>query len=134
VIILGGRNDSGVLGDTVLYQALDRSLKAGPITLKQPRYDFAAFVVGDDLVVAGGYDAAGAPVTTAEIYGATDLQPKALDVPAHPRAGASVIVLPNQMVLILGGTEMNKNPDIKDPLSASSVVEIYQPMVKAAGK
>src|SRR5204863_1681501 len=105
-LVIGGRNDAGVLGDTVLYQAKDRSLTAGPITLKVPRYDFAAFVIGDDLVVAGGFDAAGQPVTTAEIYGATDLKPRALDVRAYPRAGAAVVVLPNRMALLLGGTEV----------------------------
>jgi hypothetical protein len=120
VIIIGGRNDGGVLGDSVLYQAATRTLTAGPITLKRPRYDFAAFIVADDLVVAGGTDAAGALIDTAEIYGATDLKPKALDVRCYKRAGAASIVMPNQMVLVLGGTE--------DGNKASLVDESYQPL------
>jgi hypothetical protein len=125
VLILGGRSDAGVLGDSVLYQAGSRSLSAGPLTLKRPRAEHAAFVIGDDLVVAGGFDGAGGFVNTAEVYSATTLQPKNLDVPCVARAGAVVIVLPNHLALLMGGTE----PDSKTGMTkASSVVETYQPV------
>jgi hypothetical protein len=128
VLVIGGRSDTGVLGDTVLYQGSTRSVGPGPITLVKPRYDFSAFVVGDDLVISGGYDASGALVNTAEIYGAADLKPKATDVPCYPRSGASVMVLPNRLVILAGGTEQVK--DMPGMFDASSVVEIYQPLVK----
>jgi hypothetical protein len=127
VLILGGRSDAGVLGDTVLYQSAARSLGPGPITLKRARAEFAAFVVGDDLVVAGGTDGAGAFVNTAEVYSATTLQPKNLDVPCAPRSGGAVIVLPNHLVLVLGGTELDPKTNVP---RASSVVETYQPIPK----
>jgi len=130
VLILGGRSDTGVLGDSVLYQA-NRTLSAGPITLKRPRAEFAAFIVGDDLVVAGGYDAAGALVNTAEVYSASTLAPRNLDVPAFPRSGASVVVLPNHLAVLMGGTQMETDPTKPQVLRASSVVETYQPFPKA---
>jgi hypothetical protein len=127
VLILGGRNDNTVLGDTVLYQSDGRVLSAGPITLKRPRAEFAAFVVGDELVVAGGFDGTGALINSAEIYDANTLQPRNLDVPCVARADAAVVVLPNHLVLIMGGTELDM---MKGMLKASSVVETYQPVPK----
>jgi hypothetical protein len=128
VLILGGRSDTAVLGDSVLYQAGTRTLGPGPLTLKRPRAEFAAFVVGDDLVVAGGLDGNGAPINTAEIYGATNLQPKNLDVPCAARSAAAVVVLPNHLVLLLGGSELDSKTGM---LKASSVVETYQPLPRA---
>jgi hypothetical protein len=126
VLILGGRGDAGVRADTVVYQAASRTLAPGPITLKRPRAEFAAFIVGDDLVVAGGADDAGL-VNTAEIYSATTLAPKSLDVPCVPRSGAAVVVLPNHLALIMGGTDADMKTGA---LKASSVVETYQPAPK----
>jgi hypothetical protein len=120
VIILGGRNDGGVLGDSVLYATDTRTLTPGPITLHTPRYSFAAFVIDDDLVVAGGFDAMGHPLGTAEIYSAGDLHLKKADVPCWKRAEPAVVVMPNESVLLLGGTE--------DGVKASAVIEIYQPL------
>jgi hypothetical protein len=128
VLVIGGRNDTGVLGDTVLYQGASRSLTPGPFTLKRPRAEFSAFVTGDDLVIAGGVDATGALVNTAEIYGASDLQPKNLDVPCVGRTGASVVVLPHRFVLLMGGVEAD--PDKPGATRASAAVETYQPLVK----
>ncbi|HET7721370.1 MAG TPA: kelch repeat-containing protein, partial [Acidimicrobiales bacterium] len=54
VLVIGGRNDGGVLGDTVLYQGANRAIAPATLTLKRARAEFAAFVVGDELVVAGG--------------------------------------------------------------------------------
>jgi len=127
VLILGGRGDAGVRGDTVLYQSSTRTLGPGPITLKHPRAEMAAFVVGDDLVVVGGVDNAGAFVTTAEVYSATTLQPKNLDVPCVGRSGAAVMVLPNHLALMLGGTDADMKTGMP---KASSVVETYQPIPK----
>jgi hypothetical protein len=126
VIIVGGRNDKGVLGDSVLYDSATNTLMPGPITLKTPRYEFASFVINDDVVVAGGYDAAGNLLDTAEIYSAADLHVKAVDVPCAKRAGASVVVLPNESVLLVGGTEPPTAPQTAN--QPSIVAEIYQPL------
>src|SRR4051812_1710145 len=76
VLILGGRSDTAVLGDSVLYQASGRTLAAGPINLKRPRAEFAALVVGDDLVVAGGGRAPRGPGNNPAGDGAPRLPPQ----------------------------------------------------------
>jgi hypothetical protein len=128
VLIIGGRSDTTVLGDSVLYQGASRTLAPGTLTLKRPRAEFSAFVTGDDLVIAGGVDATGALVNTAEIYSATDLQPKNLDVPCVARTGVSVVVLPHRFVLLIGGLEAD--PEKPGATRASAAVETYQPLVR----
>jgi hypothetical protein len=127
-LVIGGRTGGTIVGDTVLYQAGNRTVAPGSITLKRPRAEFSAFVVGDDLVVAGGIGADGNLIDTAEIYGATDLQPKALDVPCVARTGAAVVVLPHRFVLLMGGTEAV--PGKRAFWQASAAVETYQPLAK----
>jgi hypothetical protein len=118
VIVIGGRNDAGVLGDSILYQGQMRTIGPGVIKLATPRHSATAFILGDDLVVAGGFDAAGVPIGNAEVFHTGDLMPRGV-VPCSQRAGAAVIVLPNQMALLLGGTKADGLP--------TSVVEVYQP-------
>jgi hypothetical protein len=119
-LVVGGRNAQGVLGDSVLYAAATRTLSPGPITLQKPRHSFAAFVIDNDLVVAGGLDASGAAIPDAEIFNLSGgmVTPRAV-VPCHPRTGPGVIELPNKMVLLLGGTGADGK--------ATEIVEIYQP-------
>jgi hypothetical protein len=119
VIIIGGRNETTALGDSVVYNTSDRSLAPGGLTLKYPRYDFAAFIVGDDLVVAGGTDAGGALLDKAEIYSAADFHFKG-ETPCFKRTGAATVVLPNRMALLIGGTESGDKGTV--------VVESYQPL------
>jgi hypothetical protein len=86
-----------------------------------PRKGFAAFVVGDDVVVAGGMDAQGALVATAEVFSVSqNLQPRGV-VALHPRVRPAATVLSNNSALLVGGEEMDG--------SSSAVVEIYQPML-----
>jgi hypothetical protein len=116
-----------VRGDSILYEAGTKTFMPGPITLKRPRAEFAAFVIEDDLVVAGGVDGTGAFVNTAEVYSATTLQPKNLDLPCVARSGAAVIVLPNHLALLIGGTEAGMKTGAPE---ATSKVESYQPVPK----
>ncbi len=121
VLIIGGQDDDGKpLASTLLYSPADRSLSAGPFTLQTPRTGFAAFIVGNDLVVAGGTDATGALIGDAEIYDVrTPAVPFVRRTPAFPRTGAGVALMSNHSVLIMGGeTELGYG---------SAVEEIYQP-------
>jgi hypothetical protein len=120
ILIVGGKNADGTLGDSLVYSAKVRELAPGPITLATPRSEFAAFVVETDLVIAGGVDAAGARIGKAEVFDMTDdrLRLKG-EVPCEPRSGATAMVLSNGSAVIAGGTGATGD--------ASRVIEIYQP-------
>jgi hypothetical protein len=118
ILIVGGRADDDTpRGDSLLYDPATQRFAPGPITLRTPRSNFAAFTVGSDLVIAGGLGAGGQPLANAEIYALADLS-FAAEIPAVPRANATVTALPNISVLVLGGTAAD---------SSSSAIEIYQP-------
>jgi hypothetical protein len=124
VLLLGGQGPGGVLASSVLYDGHDRRFSAGAITLKTPRADFAAFTVGNDLVVAGGMGGDGKPVGDAEIYDASsDALPLRGTTPCQARYHAGVTMMSNQSVAVIGGTQL----DSKGAPAPSSVVEIYQP-------
>jgi hypothetical protein len=118
VLILGGRNDDGSpRDDSLFYVPARRRFEPGPIKLKAARSSFVAFVINDDLVVAGGYAAGTALVDTAEVYD-TKSWTLISETPAVARAGATATSLPNLSVVVLGGATAD---------SASNAVEIYQP-------
>jgi hypothetical protein len=124
VLLVGGMGPSGVLGSSVLYEGHDRRLSPGAINLKTPRADFAAFVVGTELVVAGGIGADGKPVGNAEIYDASsDALAFRGTTPCEARYHAGVTVMGNQSALIIGGLQL----DDHGVLTQSSTVEVYQP-------
>ncbi len=58
------------------------------------------------VVVAGGTDAAGLPIATADILDATTLQ-RITTVPCVARSGASAYTLPNGQIAIVGGEPAN---------------------------
>jgi hypothetical protein len=129
VLLVGGRGPSGLLGDSVLYLGHERRLLTGPITLRTPRADFAAFTIGNDLVVAGGVGASGAPLADAEIYDiGKEGMPLRGTTPCQPRYHAAVAAMPNQSLVIIGGTEQAMDPTTKAMVEVpSAVIEIYQP-------
>jgi hypothetical protein len=118
VLIVGGKSAAGALGDSLIYSARQRQIGPGPITLKTPRSAFTAFVVGTDLVIAGGIDAQGQRIGDAEVFSTDTLMPKGV-VPAEKRSGAAAAVLPNESVFLVGGTGADGN--------GSRTIEIYQP-------
>jgi hypothetical protein len=122
VLLVGGKDNAGnVLGDSVLYNARTKTLSRGPINLKTARRKFGIFIVANDLVVVGGFDAQGAPVGTAEIFDASTemLTPKGT-TPGVPRGGPAVATLSNQSAVVIGGQQADGH--------GSAVIEIYQPL------
>jgi hypothetical protein len=118
LLILGGRGDDDQpRTDSILYYPGRRRFEPWTLTLHTPRIGFVAFVINDDLVVAGGYGSDGKLLEKAEIY---DIKTGRLvsEIAALPRARASATSLPNSSVVILGGETAG---------SASNAVEIYQP-------
>ena len=124
LLLLGGQNiDGSPRGDSILYDPITRTFAPGPVTLKTPRYAFSAFVIGNDLVVAGGIGADGKRLATAEVY---DAKTFALvsEQKAEARSGATATPLPNLTMMLLGGTTDTSTPAVT---SSSAAIEIYQP-------
>jgi hypothetical protein len=120
VLIVGGKSATATLGDSLIYSARQRMFSPGPITLQTPRSAFSAFIVGSDLVIAGGLDGEGKRIGNAEVFNFADEQLRSKGVvPCEPRSGAAVSVLPNESALLIGGTGADEK--------ASVLVEVYQP-------
>jgi hypothetical protein len=118
LLLLAGQGDDGApRGDSILYDPITRSFAPGPVTLRTPRYAFSAFVIGNDLVVAGGIGAGGKRLATAEVYDAKTFA-FVSELKAEARSGATATPLPNLTMVLLGGVT---------DTSASSAIEIYQP-------
>ena len=66
------------------------------------------------LVIAGGSDATGAPIATAEILDAATLAPIAT-LPILARTGAAAIALPTDQVLLVGGTPASAQLELFTP-------------------
>jgi hypothetical protein len=98
-------------------------LEAAPFSLRTPRSAFVAFLAGDDLVVAGGLNEAGAPIGNAEVYNAKTLA-FVKTVTCRPRARAKATDLPNGSVVIIGGEGENR--------ILSNWVDIYHPQAVPA--
>ena len=122
ILVLGGLADDGSpRDDSLFYVPARRRFEPGPIKLKVARSSFVAFVINDDLVVAGGQGAGNALLDSAEVYD-TKSWTLIKEMPAVPRAGATATSLPNLSVVVLGGATKEASGD-----SASNAVEIYQP-------
>lgn len=119
VLIVGGIGKGAIArADSVIYNGPKRAFETSSLVLAKARSRFAAFVLLDDLVIAGGVDASGNPIDDAEVFSAKDLSPRAV-IPARARAGATATVLPNDMAVLVAGEEAGGAPSV--------VVEIYQP-------
>ncbi len=119
VLIIGGADPDGLpLGSSVIYDPMARRFAAGPVILVTPRSSFAAFVIENDLVIAGGLGTEGILLDSAEIFDLKSLAPVAIET-VFPRARASATLLSNQSVAVIGGDARDNKP--------TDVIEIYQP-------
>lgn len=96
-VVIGGADPSALIVD-----AETGAVTPMPSALATARFSPAVAATARHLVVAGGVDAAGAPIATAEIFDAVTLAPLAV-VPLAPRAGTRAFAMPNDQVLIAGG-------------------------------
>ncbi len=118
LLLLGGQADDGSpRGDSILYDPLTKSFSAGRLTLRTPRYAFTAFVIGNDLVVAGGIGADGKHLATAELYDAKTFD-FVSELKAEARSGATATPMPNLTMMLVGG---------RTDSGSSAAIEIYQP-------
>lgn len=127
ILIVGGVADDGTArGDALTYDPRARALQPANLALRTPRSAFTAFVIADDLVIAGGRDSAGTILGTAEVFNARSLERVGDDLRVRPRARARACVIPEQaLVFLVGGDE--PNPTAPGTTLATAAVEIYQP-------
>lgn len=121
VLIAGGRDPAGApLRDIRIYHARARAFADAGVTLATARSGAAAFVIGGDLVIAGGIGSDGGVLPDAEIFsvGPGGIAPVTIE-PCAPRARAGVAVLPNRQAIVIGGEDAAGAP--------VAAVEIYQP-------
>lgn len=104
VVILGGRDAAGVLrSGLVISPALPPQVVALDEVLAAPREDHTATLVGNDLLVCGGADAAGALVGTCELLDGVSLVLKETVMLGTPRRSHSAATLGNGLVVVAGG-------------------------------
>lgn len=117
VLIIGGVDSGGnPRADSAVCVPSEARCVGGPITLKTARTDFTAFVIKDDLVIAGGLGPDHQPLATAEIYNVKTYA-YVTTIPCVPRARASSVPLVSS-VFILGGEGPGGVP--------SAALETYQ--------
>jgi hypothetical protein len=130
VLIVAGVTGSppSIVATSLLYEPAGRRLVPIPLRLATPRAGFAAFAVGEDLVIAGGRDAAGNAVESAEIFDARTFAPVAT-VKCRGRIGATASQIGNGSVILVGGALVPA--DSTKPAVPTNAIEIYQPRMVA---
>jgi hypothetical protein len=111
VVVIGGALPSR---DLLVVDSAPGAVTAIPDALAIARTRPALAVTSRHLLVVGGTDAAGAPLASAELFDAATLA-RLATLAILARAGAYAVALPNDQVLIAGGTP------------ASSVIELFTP-------
>ncbi len=104
--------------DAVVFDAAAGTATTKPATLTTARLDAAVAATQRYLIIAGGQSddvpcTVQAPCTlvpTVEILDSTTLGLKAMATLTVPRTGASAVALPNDQILIVGGTDANGAP------------------------
>jgi Kelch motif protein len=112
IVVLGG-------GEPLSHDALSIDAENGTVTvvpgvLQTGRASPAIAVTSRYVVVAGGTDAAGAPIPTAELLDATTLASIAT-LPIAARSGSFAVALPTDQVLIAGGTPASADVELFTP-------------------
>lgn len=116
VLVTGGRDGAGAMIDAPeLFRPLSDSFASAaelPARMIVPRRDHQTARLADDSVLLlGGLDAAGAPVTTLELF---SLERGFRDVGQLPAdagvTGQSITALPDRRLLITGGRDAAGNP------------------------
>jgi hypothetical protein len=112
IVLLGGGSPAS--RDALVIDSATGVVSSVPDVLGTPRLHPSLAATSRHLVVAGGTDAAGAPIATAEVLDATTLALIAT-VPIIARSGAVAVALPNDQVMIAGGAP------------ASAQIELFTP-------
>lgn len=126
VVVVGGAVGGVPVASAIDVAPATATYVEHPGVLETSRVDAAVAVGGRFLVVAGGTDASGAIVGTAEILDASTLQHLATLPMVVPRTGAAARPLANGQVLVVGGADaagasiatielFTPDPDLRPP-------------------
>ena len=113
IAVLGGPDAPGARDALIVDGATGAVTTAGD-ALSTARRQPAVAATARHIVVAGGTDAGGAPIASADVLDAHTLA-RLATLPILPRTGGFAIALPNQQVLLGGGAP------------ASATLELYTP-------
>jgi hypothetical protein len=104
IAVIGGGDPPGSR-DALVIDPANRSVNTVVNVLEMPRFHPLVAVTSRHVVVVGGSDASGAPIATAEVLDASKQNlDRIVTLPILPRTGGFAIALPNDQVLIGGGT------------------------------
>lgn len=103
IAVIGGNDGNGLRADAVKIDPISGASVVVPDVLEIPRHRASAARAGAFIVVAGGVNAAGIILASAEILDATTLQHLSTIPMVTARANAEAIALPNDQVLLVGG-------------------------------
>jgi hypothetical protein len=104
VVMVGGADAGGPVAAMVELDPIARDyVERG--ALATARTETGAASTGTYLVVAGGRDSTGAVLGDVEVFESDTLAPVTVLPLVVPRAGATVLPLPNEQVLIVGGVD-----------------------------
>jgi hypothetical protein len=99
IAVLGG---TPATPDALVIDPATGAVGAVPVALSTPRIRPAVATTSRHVVVAGGTDASGAPIATADVLDARTLA-RLATLPILARTGGFAIALPNDQVLLGGG-------------------------------
>jgi hypothetical protein len=121
VLILGGSiaGAKAVASGAAIVPSDPAGVTPLPSALSVPRVDHSATVVGNDVLVCGGADAAGHALSTCDLIDGTTYALKTTLNLAAPRQGHSALALETGPVVIAGGRGSDGAP--------LSTIEIYTP-------
>jgi hypothetical protein len=117
--LVGGGAAAGAPDRAIVLLAADGTPDTRADALASPRAHPAVAVTRERLVVAGGAGPGGAPQPDAEVLPLPDLAPATSIALAGPRAAPQALTLPNEAVLLFGGTDGAGAP--------VGAMEVYQP-------
>lgn len=105
IAVIAGNDGDGLRNDAVKIDPITGTSAVVPDVLEIPRHRASVARAGAFLVVAGGVDAAGIILASAEILDATTLAHLSTIPMVTARANADAISLPNDQVLLIGGID-----------------------------
>jgi hypothetical protein len=119
IVALGGTDGVAPLTSAIVCDPVARTYVEMADILATGRTEAGAAASSTVIVVAGGRDAAGEVLGDAEVLDATTLAPVAVLPLLVPRAGATVRILPNQQILVVGGVDAAGAP--------TDTIELFTP-------